>query len=204
MAWRTQSQSTPHESTARRRCCIMSPSCACTSSALRMALACTKWSEHHAGDLEFWSHCWYTLSRVRWSLSGTKNFSRAASLSSSRSLGRKKTPGTESMDTTTSTSAAHCRRAAKMSILARGGSRGNSTMSRPRGVSAPVLSSAPRTQSWYMELRMFSCGGGSRKSKASRSSTPRLLSRSTTFPRFVRWISGTWSCSSSSRNWRSV
>ena len=59
--------------------------------------------------------------------------------------------------TLTSTSALHPRTTEMMSILERAGSRGNSTMLRPSGVSDPVLSSAPSTHSWYMEFMMLSC-----------------------------------------------
>ena len=47
-----------------------------------------------------------------------------------------------------------------MSIFERAGSRGNSTICLPRGVSVPVLSSAPRIHSWYIEFRILSWGGG--------------------------------------------
>lgn len=89
-------------------------------------------------------HWLYTCSSVRWSLSGTKNFSRAASLSSARSGGRKKTVGTLSTLTMVRTSEPQPIAAPASSILASGGSRGNSTMWRPVSVSALVLSSAPR------------------------------------------------------------
>ena len=74
----------------------------------------------------------------------------------------------------------------------------------PTFVSAPVLSNAPRIQSWYMLLLIFSCGGGSIKSNSSRFSTPRLFSNRTTLPRFVRWISGIWLTRSSRLNAVSV
>lgn len=49
----------------------------------------TAGTKHAAGAhlYPLFFHCWYTCSSVRWSLSGMKNFSRAASLSSARSLG---------------------------------------------------------------------------------------------------------------------
>jgi len=43
-----------------------------------------------------------------------------------------------------------------INILDKAGSRGNSSMLRPSGVSDPVLSSAPRTHSWYMEFIILS------------------------------------------------
>ena len=43
-----------------------------------------------------------------------------------------------------------------ISILERAGSSGNSTIWRPRVVSDPVLSSAPRVHNWYMEFNIFS------------------------------------------------
>lgn len=39
-------------------------------------------------------------------------------------------------------------------------------------------------------LTSVSCGGGSRKSKCTRSSIPRAFSVSTAFPKLMRWISG--------------
>ena len=68
---------------------------------------------------------------VRWSDSGTKNFSRAASLSSARSGGRKNVLGTLSMLTMMSTSSAQPSSAPTSSIFASGGSSGNSTILRP-------------------------------------------------------------------------
>ena len=47
-----------------------------------------------------------------------------------------------------------------MSIFERAGSRGNSTICLPRGVSVPVLSSAPRIHSWYIEFKILSWVGG--------------------------------------------
>ena len=55
--------------------------------------------------------------------------------------------GTLSIETTVSTSAVQPSCSAKMSIFDRGGSSGNSLILRPNGVRAPVLSSAPSTQS---------------------------------------------------------
>lgn len=46
---------------------------------------------------------------------------------------------------------------AMITILDRAGSNGNSTIWRPRGVRLPVLSSAPKIHSWYMEFKMLSC-----------------------------------------------
>ena len=43
-----------------------------------------------------------------------------------------------------------------INIFERAGSRGNSTMFLPNGFREPVLSRAPRIQSWYMELRILS------------------------------------------------
>lgn len=45
---------------------------------------------------------------------------------------------------------------AMITILDRAGSKGNSTIWRPRGVRLPVLSSAPKIHSWYMEFKMLS------------------------------------------------
>lgn len=55
---------------------------------------------------------------------------------------------------------------------------------------SPVLSRAPRIQSWYMELSMLSSGGGSMKWKRSKSCTPRDFKSRTTLARLVLWISG--------------
>jgi len=54
-----------------------------------------------------------------------------------------------------SISAEHLYSTDVMSIFAIDGSIGNSFILRPAGVRSPTLSSAPRTQSWYMELRML-------------------------------------------------
>lgn len=90
---------------------------------------------------------------------------KKADYTKNRTLGRKKTEGTESMDTIIRTSAEHPNLSEKMSILAKGGSSGNSTILRPRAVNPPVLSSAPRIHSWYKEDWILSCtymlGGGS-------------------------------------------
>lgn len=66
-------------------------------------------------------------------------------------FGRKNTDGTESIDTTTSTSAEQPSFSEKINILASGGSSGNSTILRPSAVSPPVLSKAPRIHSWYRD-----------------------------------------------------
>mmetsp|Transcript_24293 Transcript_24293/g.76458 ORF Transcript_24293/g.76458 Transcript_24293/m.76458 type:complete len:208 (-) Transcript_24293:971-1594(-) len=204
MALRTMSHAAPQLTSWIFCVFMMSMSCARTSRALRMPLTWMKWSLHQSPRYPLFFHWLYVCRRVRWSLSGTKNFSRAASDSSARSLGRKNTLGTLSMLTMVNTSLEHPSSSPTMSILARAGSRGNSTILFPMGVSAPVLSSAPRIQSWYMLLRMLSCGGGSMKSNSSRFSMPRDLSSSTTLPRLVRWISGTVFCSISCRYCPSV
>lgn len=54
----------------------------------------------------------------------------------------------------------------------------------------PVLSKAPKIQSWYMELSMLSSGGGSMKWKRSKSWTPRDFNSRTTLAKLVLWISG--------------
>ncbi len=56
----------------------------------------------------------------------------------------------------TKTSAVQPISSAVISILDMEGSSGNSTIFRPNGVNSPVLSKAPRTQSWYIEVRMLS------------------------------------------------
>mmetsp|Transcript_96090 Transcript_96090/g.255296 ORF Transcript_96090/g.255296 Transcript_96090/m.255296 type:complete len:203 (+) Transcript_96090:504-1112(+) len=98
--------------------------------------------------------------------------------------------GTESMDTTVTTSELHPRPSDTMSILESGGSSGNCDIFRPVGVMSPRLSRAPSIQSWNMEFRMVSCGGGSMKPNSRRFLTPMDFSRSTTLERFVLWISG--------------
>ena len=72
-----------------------------------------------------------------------------------------------------------------ISILERGGSRGNSTIFRPSSVKAPVLSSAPRIHNMYIELSKLSYGGGSIKSNSRRFSTLSDLRSRTTFERLV-------------------
>ncbi|KAM1244697.1 hypothetical protein COP1_036098 [Malus domestica] len=68
-----------------------------------------------------------------------ENFSLAASLSSTLSLGLKNTDGTESMDTIVKTSSKHPSFSPINSILASGGSNGNSTIFQPRLVNLPSL-----------------------------------------------------------------
>mmetsp|Transcript_13649 Transcript_13649/g.58300 ORF Transcript_13649/g.58300 Transcript_13649/m.58300 type:complete len:267 (+) Transcript_13649:1323-2123(+) len=195
---RLHASQSPFALTVETRCCfMMSSSCALTSRAFFNPFPCRKCLLHQSVRYPLFFHCWYTLSRVRWSLSGTKNFSRAASLSSSRSFGRNHTGGTESIAMTVSISFEHPRVSAFRSICAKGGSTGNSTIFAPKEVSSPAFPKAPSTQSWYIEFRMFSRGGGSMKSKSSKFSTLSDLRRSTTLPKFVRWISGTVFASSS-------
>mmetsp|Transcript_18673 Transcript_18673/g.46477 ORF Transcript_18673/g.46477 Transcript_18673/m.46477 type:complete len:205 (-) Transcript_18673:1709-2323(-) len=191
MALRHRSQSEPAECSATFCCFMMSSSCARTSRPFLSPLPWMKWRLHQSVRYPLFFHCWYTLNSVMWSLSGTKNFSRAASLSSSRSLGRNQMGGTDSMAITVRISLEHLSSSALSSICASGGSTGNSTILAPILVSPPVLSRAPRIHNWYMLFRMLSCGGGSMKSKSSRLSTLSDLSSSTTLPRLVRWISGT-------------
>ncbi|KAI5293328.1 hypothetical protein KEM52_005645 [Ascosphaera acerosa] len=147
---------------------------------------------HHPSAHPFARHCEYTCSRVRWSDSGTKNFSRAASDSSCRSLGRYHTLGTDSIDTIVSISSLHAYSspAAVISSFASGGSIGNALIRRPSPVSSPRLSTAPSAHRSNSDVVIVSCGGGSMKSKSSRSLTPSDFSSSTVFARFVRWISG--------------
>ena len=63
--------------------------------------------------------------KVRWSLSGTNNFYRAASAYCIWSLGLKKILGTESIDTIVKTSFVHPNLLAEIIILDKGGSTGN-------------------------------------------------------------------------------
>ena len=84
----TWSQSVPHVSTRILSCEQMSKICVRTSLTFFIAFAWMKCRTHQSARYPFFFHCRYTLSRVRWSDSGAKNFSRAASLSSSRSRGR--------------------------------------------------------------------------------------------------------------------
>ena len=91
---------TSHEPSQLRgssfRCFIKSTSWACTSLAFLIPFEWMKCRLHHPASNLYCFALWYTFKRVKWSDSGTKNFSRAASLSSSRSFGLKKTLGTES------------------------------------------------------------------------------------------------------------
>ena len=66
-------------------------------------------------------------------------------------------PFARSVKTRTSDSSLHSISTATINILDRAGSRGNSTIWRPRGVRLPVLSKAPRIHSWYMEFKILSC-----------------------------------------------
>lgn len=86
----------------------------------------------------------------------TWNFSLAISASSSLPLGRKKTEGTESMETIVNASSEQPISQATNKSLDSAGSNGNSTIWRPNWVSPPVLSSAPKTHSWHIELSMLS------------------------------------------------
>ena len=62
-----------------------------------------------------------------------------------------------SLITHTSDSSLHSISTATINILDRAGSRGNSTIWRPRGVRLPVLSKAPKIHSWYIEFKILSC-----------------------------------------------
>jgi hypothetical protein len=72
---------------------MISLSCARTSRTFLMAFEWMKCSAHHCPEYPFVFHCWYTFRKVRWSDSGTWNFSRALSESSSRPLGLGKDRG---------------------------------------------------------------------------------------------------------------
>jgi len=61
------------------------------------------------------------------------------------------------METMVNISAAHLYSDAVISIFASEGSIGKSDMRFPSLVRSPMLSSAPSTQSWYIEFKMFSC-----------------------------------------------
>ena len=56
----------------------------------------------------------------------------------------------------TNISALHSISSDLINIFERAGSRGNSTMFLPSGVSEPVLSRAPSTHNWYIEFNMLS------------------------------------------------
>mmetsp|Transcript_2573 Transcript_2573/g.10285 ORF Transcript_2573/g.10285 Transcript_2573/m.10285 type:complete len:208 (-) Transcript_2573:82-705(-) len=204
MALRTTSSSLRRPSRLTFRCSIISSSCWRTSRALRSAFTWRNCLLHHSPRNWFCRHCVYTLSSVRWSLSGTKKRSRAWSASSSRPAGRKKTGGTLSIDTMVRISPAQPEASPKSSILDSGGSSGNSTIFLPVCVRFAWSSSAPSTHSEYIAFRRLSSGGGSMKSKPSRSPTLSDLSSRTTLLRFVRWISGMALCSSSLRKALSV
>lgn len=60
------------------------------------------------------------------------------------------------METMVRTSAEHLRSTETINILASAVSIGKLAIVRPSVVSSPVLSRAPRTQSWYIEFKMFS------------------------------------------------
>ena len=78
-----------------------------------------------------------------------------------------------------------------MSILAICGSIGKSAILRPRRVSSPSSSSALSAYSCSIAVIMVCGGGGSIKSKLSRSFTPIALSMRIVDERFCRWMSGT-------------
>mmetsp|Transcript_10773 Transcript_10773/g.44578 ORF Transcript_10773/g.44578 Transcript_10773/m.44578 type:complete len:205 (-) Transcript_10773:1826-2440(-) len=102
-----------------------------------------------------------------------------------------------SIDTMVMISSEHLRSTLAMSVFDMGGSSGNSAILRPRRVSSPSSSSAPRLYSVSSAVMSVAGGGGSMKSKPIRSLMPSDLSMSTTLPRLVRWISGTGLLSSS-------
>ncbi|RHN67197.1 hypothetical protein MtrunA17_Chr3g0100141 [Medicago truncatula] len=89
------------------------------------------------------------------------------------------------METMVRTSSRHPNCSPIKSILASGGSSGNSTIFQPSSVNLPALLRAPNIHNWYIELRILSCGGGSMKSKSSKFSTLRDFSNKTTLPRLV-------------------
>lgn len=71
------------------------------------------------------------------------------------------------------------------------GSTGNSAIRRPSFVSSPLSFSAPNAYNNSNARMRVSPGGGSRNSNPIRSLIPRDLSKRTTMPKFVLWISGT-------------
>lgn len=75
-----------------------------------------------------------------------------------------------------------------MIIFDMAGSHGNSDIRRPSRVNSPWWLSAPNAYKCSNAAESISYGGGSRKSKWTRSLMPRLNNNSTTFPRLVRWI----------------
>lgn len=77
-----------------------------------------------------------------------------------------------------------------INILLKGGSNGYSTIFLPNSVRFPVLSKAPKIQSWYIEFSIVSYGGGSIKSNSSKLSTLRDFKSSTTLDKLVLYISG--------------
>jgi hypothetical protein len=100
----------------------------------------------------------------------------------------------------TRTSSVHSYFSLAMIVFDNMGSTGNSAIRRPSFVSSPRSLSAPRAYSSSSARMSVSPGGGSMNSKPMRSLMPSDLRRSTTEPRFVRWISGTVFSSSSFAN----
>ena len=134
----------------------MSRSYCLTSLTFLNAFICMKCFSAYSAEYSCHSHSLYAFSRVRWSDSGTKNFSQAAFASDSQSLGVKKTVGIDNIEIMVKISAEHLYSSLKMSILLNGGSTGNSTIFLPISVRSPVLDKAPSIQSWYIAFKIVS------------------------------------------------
>ena len=69
--------------------------------------------------------------------------------------------GTESIETIVTTSSKQQSSFDTIIIFESGGSTGNYAIFLPNWVKLPKLSKAPKIQSWYIELSIVYCGGGS-------------------------------------------
>lgn len=74
--------------------------------------------------------------------------------------------------------------------LANIGSNGNSAILLPNLVNSPLSFNAPSAYNYSNARNNNSCGGGSIKSKLTKSLIPKLFNINTTFPKLVLCISG--------------
>jgi hypothetical protein len=95
------------------------------------------------------------------------------------------------------TSSVHPNASLWMIALDNCGSTGNSAIRLPNLVNSPLWFNAPSAYRFSNDLINVSAGGGSRKSKLSKSLIPRDFNMRTTLPRLVLWISGIVSAKSS-------
>ena len=99
--------------------------------------------------------------------------------------------GSESIAMIVIISSTQHRSTAVNNILAYGGSRGNSAIFLPTLVSNPSSSNAPKAYNCSIAAIIVYTGGGSMKSKFSRSWIPIAFNSRIVLAKLVLWISGT-------------